>query len=138
MTEQDYTDSFDPATASKKVAIAPRFDKAELDEIDRFRGERTKTEFVYDAVLSAIKLCQWKALDAKKKAVVLKHDCGTKYAVLPSGNDVFLLCPKCHKSKKLTKAEYEAAILANCTQPTPQVQVLPSTTPPAINPTATN
>ena len=114
-----------------KKAIAPRFDKAEQDKIDHFRAERTQTEFVYDCVVAQLKIAEWREMDAHKKAVVLKHDCGAKFDVLRSGDAVFLMCKKCHVSRKVTQAEHEA--LLNAEQQSPQVPFLPNPQQPAAN-----
>lgn len=97
-------------TEPKKLAIAPRFTKEECDKIDKCRADRTKTEFVYDSVISQLKVCVLLETEKKKRAVVLKHDCGEKYDKQECGGDVFLICKKCHKSKKVTKAEYDVMI----------------------------
>jgi hypothetical protein len=57
----------------KKLAIAPRFTKEELDDIDSIRGERTKTEFVHDAVIVQLDL-NHKIAPYLEKAAELKGE----------------------------------------------------------------
>ncbi len=76
-------------------------------EADKYRGNSTLAEFVSESVTAQLKVAKMLETEKKKRAVVLKHDCGEKYDVLHSGNDVFLTCVKCHKSEKLTKEAYE-------------------------------
>lgn len=95
------------AEAVKKLAIAPRFSIAELDAIDHFRGEATKTEFVYLSVVTRLDQLQKAELDAKKRSA-LRHDCGKKFDVLEcKDGTVFLICKKCHISKKLSQDEFK-------------------------------
>lgn len=111
MTEEPSAQPIEPdAEQEKKAAIAPRFDKEELDKIDKYRGERTKTEFVYDSVIAQLKVQYLLETEKKKRSVVLKHECGKSYDVQRCGDDVFLICKKCHKSRKIPKAEYDAMI----------------------------
>lgn len=101
------------------VAIGPRFSPEELAIIDRLRGPRTRARFVYECVTPYLQPTpQPPAAAAQapaappptpKKHTVLTHECETAYNVMPSGPDVFLICPKCHTSKRLSKEDYEKA-----------------------------
>ena len=121
-------------TSHKGTAIAPCFNEADLKLIDAARGERTRSAFCHTAILQFL-LDSMKTTFKRQKPVELKHDCGAKFDVLKSGEDVFLLCPKCHVSAKKTKAEYEQAI-ENAIQPSATIPVLPDA--PATNQAATS
>ncbi len=110
MTEEPEAPPIEETEQPTKIAIAPRFTREESDKIDKYRGERTKTEFVYDCVVAQLKVCLLLGTEKKKRSVVLKHDCGEKFDVLQSGENVFLICKKCHTSEKMTKATYNDTI----------------------------
>lgn len=119
------------AEAVKKLAIAPRFTLTELDAIDRFRGEATKTEFVYDAVIQHLERLHKAELEAKKKSA-LRHDCGKKFDVLEcKDGTVFLICKKCHISKKLSQDEFKLFLETASAQnaATIEVHILPDKDP---------